>query len=272
MTTTVKAFDISRVKQIQFGNLPPVKLNLKLKSLLQYIDRQLGNKPIDDELINSVLRQLETFPKKPQIEVYMYLANRCNKSFQWAQEQHQRKRNSINTSDNANVSEQREPGYTSKPDIQICIMTKRGRGIPISDDLKAEMKARIAVMKMEGENNYTIAQHLGCAWETVDKYWDELLTETTETVDVHKLLKERRLVTERLANRSVKDFYAGRCKIQDVAVAFELNDRYTGLAKHLASVSVETLPPLLDICIQQVDVELPPEIESESKLEAVEQS
>ena len=77
----------------------------------------------------------------------------------------------------------------------------------IPSDLKTELINRITVMKLEGENNHTISNELGIAWETVDKYWDEVLEKAGVQVDAVKLIKERRMVTERLVGRTIKDFY-----------------------------------------------------------------
>lgn len=138
-------------------------------------------------------------------------------------------------------------------------MRAKPKRTSIPEDLKSELKTRISAMKLEGGNNHTISNELGIAWETVDKYWDEVLEEAGEKVDAVKLIKERRMVTERLVGKSVRDFYAGRSGIKDVAIAMELADRYNTVSKHLVVETPEKMPYLLTITVQNVDIELPPE-------------
>ena len=126
------------------------------------------------------------------------------------------------------------------------------------------------MLKLEGENNHSIANELGIAWETVDKYWDEVLEEAGTTTDPAKLIRERMLVTEKLVSKSVRDFYAARSGIREVAVAMELADRYNGLNRHLASVEPEKLPAMLSIEVKSVPFEKPPEKQIEQVLDTVE--
>ena len=128
----------------------------------------------------------------------------------------------------------------------------------ISSDLKDELIARITVLKLEGENNHTISNELGCAWETVEKYWDEILEKSGVQIDAIKLIKERRMVTERLVGKSIRNFYSGTAPIRDVAIAMEMADKYNGVAKLLETGTNEKLPPLLTIEVTNVEVELPP--------------
>lgn len=128
----------------------------------------------------------------------------------------------------------------------------------IPTDLKEELINRITVMKLEGENNHTIANELGMSWVTVDKYWDEILERSGIQVDAIKLIKERRMVTERLVGKSIKNFYSGVSPIRDVAIAMELADKYNGVSASLATETPEKLPAMLSIEVQNVDVELPP--------------
>ena len=141
----------------------------------------------------------------------------------------------------------------------------------IPSDLKQELINRITVMKLEGENNHTISNELGIAWETVNKYWDEVLEKAGVQIDTTKLIRERMMVTERLVSRSIRDFYSARSGIREVAIAMELADKYNGVTAVLSTKTIEKLPSLLTIEVQNVEVELPPtERQIEHVLETVE--
>ena len=53
---------------------------------------------------------------------------------------------------------------------------KKRTSIP-TDEKKALMD-RITIMKLEGETTQFVATQLGLCWNTVDKYWCEVLTST----------------------------------------------------------------------------------------------
>lgn len=128
----------------------------------------------------------------------------------------------------------------------------------IPADEKKALMDRITVMKLEGETTQSVATELGLCWNTVDKYWSEVLINTGE-VDPIQLLKERRLVTERLLNKSLRSYYAGEIPIRDVSIAMETADKYSGLNQYLDKLVVAAqLPPLLEIRVQTVELELPP--------------
>lgn len=140
----------------------------------------------------------------------------------------------------------------------------------IPSDLKQELINRITVMKLEGENNHTISNELGIAWETVDKYWDEVIEKAGIQIDATKLIRERMMVTERLVSKSIRDFYSARSGIREVAIAMELADKYNGVTASLATETPDKkLPALLSIEVQSVPVELPPETQIEQVLETV---
>jgi hypothetical protein len=141
----------------------------------------------------------------------------------------------------------------------------------IPSELKEELKIRITVMKLEGECNHSIANDLGLSWTTVDKYWDEILEQAGVQIDAVKLIRERRMVTERLVGKSVRDFYAARSGIREVAIAMELADKYNGVTASLAIEPTEKLPALLSIEVMNVEVEMPPiERQTEQVLDTVE--
>ena len=110
---------------------------------------------------------------------------------------------------------------------------------------------------------------LGIAWETVDKYWDEVLEKAGVQIDATKLIRERMMVTERLVSRSIRDFYSARSGIREVAIAMELADKYNGVTASLATETPDKLPALLTIEVQNVEVELAPERQIEQVLDTV---
>lgn len=139
----------------------------------------------------------------------------------------------------------------------------------ISVDLKQELINRITVLKLEGENNHSISNELGIAWETVDKYWDEVLEKAGVQIDAVKLIKERQMVTERLVGKSIRNFYSGVSPIRDVAIAVELADKYNGITAHLAIETPDKLPAMLNIEVTNIPFELPPEKQIEQVLDTI---
>jgi len=128
----------------------------------------------------------------------------------------------------------------------------------IPTDEKKALLDRITIMKLQGETTQSVATQLGLCWNTVDKYWSEVLTSAGD-VDPIQLLRERRLITERLLNKSLRSFYANEIPIRDVTIAMETADKYSGLNQHLDKMVVSAqLPPLLEIRVQTVQLELPP--------------
>ena len=134
---------------------------------------------------------------------------------------------------------------------------QRGRK-SIPPDEKQILLGKIATLKLEGNSIQSIADELSLSWGTADKYWNEVLISTGD-VDPIQLLKERRLVTERLLNKSLKSYYSGEISIKDVSIAMEQADRYNGLTQYLDKMVVAAqLPPLLEIKVISVELELPP--------------
>ena len=133
---------------------------------------------------------------------------------------------------------------------------KRRTSIPI-DEKKALMD-RITIMRLEGETIQSIADELGLSWGTADKYWNEVLLNTGD-IEPNQLIKERRLQTERLLGKSLRQFYAGTHPLKDVAIAMEMADKFNGLNQYLDTlVTVDQLPPLLEIKVISVQLESPP--------------
>ena len=133
---------------------------------------------------------------------------------------------------------------------------KRRTSIP-TDEKKALMD-KITIMKLQGETTQSVATELGICWNTADKYWSDIVANAGD-VDPVQLLRERRLVTERLLNKSLKSYYAGEIPIKDVSISMELADKYNGLTRYLDTlVTVDQLPPLLEIKVISVQLESPP--------------
>ena len=134
---------------------------------------------------------------------------------------------------------------------------QRGRK-SISPDEKQILVGQIATLKLEGETTESVAVKLGLSWNTVDKYWNEVLISQGD-LEPTQLLKERRLQTERLLGKTLRSFYAGDISIRDVSIAFETADKYNGLTQYLdKQVVTDQLPPLLEIRVLPVELELPP--------------
>ena len=131
---------------------------------------------------------------------------------------------------------------------------KKRTSIPSEE--KKKLVSRITLMKLEGHSNQSIADELAMCWNTVDKYWREVLA-TTGDIDPLQLLKERRLMTERLLNKSLRDHYDGLATAKDVLAIMATADRYNGLDRYLESKTETKLPPLLEIVVQTVELELP---------------
>jgi hypothetical protein len=132
---------------------------------------------------------------------------------------------------------------------------KRGRP---SLPNKIELMEDVVRFRLEGETFRGIASKLSIDNETVHRYWNEYLKQSGET-NVEDLLKQRRLTTERLLEKSLRSFYAGETPIKDVTLAMEQADKYNGLNQYLANQTVASqLPPLLEVNVHTVTLDLPP--------------
>ena len=128
--------------------------------------------------------------------------------------------------------------------------SKRGNGVKITPDEKKQMTESIVTMKLEGMSFNAISVEIQCTFETVKKYWDEFVTAQGD-VDPTQLLKERRLITERVLEKSLRQYYSGMIPIKDVSIAMEQADKYNGLNQYLDKLVVAAqLPPLLEIRVQ----------------------
>lgn len=134
---------------------------------------------------------------------------------------------------------------------------KRGRGIKISPADKKAMVESIVQRKLEGVSFSSISRELECNFETVRRYWDEYVSAQGD-VDCSQLLRERRMMCDRLLDKTLRLFYAGAVSIKDVEAAINMSDRYCGLSQHLSTLVVSNLPPLLEIVVRNVQVDLPP--------------
>ncbi len=135
--------------------------------------------------------------------------------------------------------------------------SKRSHGIKITPDEKREMVDLIVQKKLEGISFNAISKELQCTYETTKRYWDEYVLAQGD-VDCSQLLRERRLLTNRILEKTIRLFYADAIDIKAVETAMNLTDRYNGLTQHLATAIVEQLPPLLELKIIPVVVEMPP--------------
>jgi hypothetical protein len=89
------------------------------------------------------------------------------------------------------------------------------------------------------------------------KYWQTYLKENSQ-IDLDELLLDRQATTERLVQKALRDHYAGKASISDIKTAYDLADRYNGLALKIMSSVNEKLPDLLSIQVVNVPFELPP--------------
>jgi hypothetical protein len=135
--------------------------------------------------------------------------------------------------------------------------SKRTNGIKVTPDEKREMVDLIVQKKLEGISFNAISKELQCTYETTKRYWDEYVLAQGD-VDCSQLLRERRLLTNRILEKTIRLFYADAIDIKAVETAMNLTDRYNGLTQHLATAIVEQLPPLLELKIIPVVVEMPP--------------
>jgi hypothetical protein len=134
---------------------------------------------------------------------------------------------------------------------------ERGRK-SISPDEKKILVGKVTALKLEGETTESVAVALGLAWGTVDKYYREILLSQGD-IEPLELIKERRLQTERLLGKTLRNFYAGTVGMKDVAIAIQLADTFNGVSQYLDKLVVATqLPPLLEIIVQNVNLDLPP--------------
>ena len=132
---------------------------------------------------------------------------------------------------------------------------KRGRP-PLPN--KTELMEEVVRFRLEGETFRGIASKLTIDTETVHRYWHEYLKVSGEA-NVEDLLKQRMLTTERLLEKSLRSYYAGEIPIKDVSIAMEQADKYNGLNQYLDKLVVaDQLPPLLEIRVLPIELELPP--------------
>ena len=152
--------------------------------------------------------------------------------------------------------------YIIRPQLSIpenhifMSVQKRRTSIPTAE--KKALMDKITVMKLEGSTTQFVATELGLCWNTVDKYWSDIIANASD-VDPIQLLAERRLQTQRLLGKTLRSFYANEIPIKDVSISMELADRYSGLTQYLDKMVVaDRLPPLLEIKVISVQLESPP--------------
>ena len=122
---------------------------------------------------------------------------------------------------------------------------------------KAELQLEVVRLKCEGEPFNAIASKLKLAHDTVKRYWDDYQRDN-QSVDVEALLFERRQVCERLLSRTIRLYYAGDVDIKAISIAMEMANKMSGIDIIIAkSLLKEDLPPLLEIVVHNVDIEMP---------------
>ena len=135
-------------------------------------------------------------------------------------------------------------------------MTIKGRK-SIPSDEKNKLVARITAMKLEGHSTQSIADELELCWNTVDKYWREVLASAGE-IDPIQLLKERIMVTERLLSKTIRSHYAGEAPVKDVISVMEMANKMSGIDAYLTSrTAAVEMPPLLEVRVHHVELEMP---------------
>jgi hypothetical protein len=73
------------------------------------------------------------------------------------------------------------------------------------------------------------------------------------------LVVETRIVTRRIAQRGIRDYFSGKVPGKDVIPLIEFANQFNGVNAYLASEKPERLPDILTIEVKQVPFELPPE-------------
>ena len=137
---------------------------------------------------------------------------------------------------------------------------KKGTRTSIPTDEKIELKRKIADLKSQGQNTNAIAKAVGIDYNTVKKYWDEIIEETGEKADPAELLIAHRIFTKKAMEKTLRDFYADKTDIKSVVAAISLACDFNGVNKLIQDTTpTVNLPPLLTIQVQHVDVEMPPD-------------
>jgi hypothetical protein len=123
---------------------------------------------------------------------------------------------------------------------------------------KAELQLEVVRLKCEGEPFNAIASKLQISHDTTKRYWNDYQRDN-QTVDVEALLFERRQVCERLLSRTIRQYYTGEVDIKAIAIAMEMANKMSGIDLIIAkSLLSENLPPLLEIVVHNIDIEMPP--------------
>jgi DNA-binding CsgD family transcriptional regulator len=142
----------------------------------------------------------------------------------------------------------------------LQFMNKKGTRTSIPIDEKIELKRKIADLKSQGQNTNAIAKAVGIDYNTVKKYWEEIIQETGEKTDPAKLLIAHRIFTKKAMEKTLRDFYADKTDIKSVLVAINLANDLNSVNKLINDLTppAKELPPLLTIQVHNVEVEMPP--------------
>jgi hypothetical protein len=127
----------------------------------------------------------------------------------------------------------------------------------------SELMAKAIELKSGGANDFVVAKTLGVHASTVKKWWSVFLG-TVETPEPEQFVKSRILSLERCVSKALADYHSGQGAMKDVATAVMLADKYNGVENYLNRQSIENQTtqnqaPLLNIIVQNVDIEYPPE-------------
>jgi DNA-binding transcriptional MerR regulator len=134
---------------------------------------------------------------------------------------------------------------------------KREQGRKLTSDEKTEMLKHIVELRVTGFTLTAIARELDCRYETVKKLWNSYLG-NLEDVDRPKTIRERSTQAEAALLKALRDYHHGKNSMRDVKAAFDVADKYF-IDPYLKQLQpTQDLPPILDLQVQEVSIELPP--------------
>lgn len=122
---------------------------------------------------------------------------------------------------------------------------------------KAELLLQIAELRYRGLTFGGIATELKISYQTVAKYFNEVISASKPPDPVH-LVTEYRESTSRMVDRAIGEYYKGRMQPKEVIAMMDFANKFNGVNKHLESVTPERPPNLLQIEVVNVPFELPP--------------
>jgi lambda repressor-like predicted transcriptional regulator len=139
----------------------------------------------------------------------------------------------------------------------------RAKGIKLSAEERSLLTTRIAELRSMGTSIAAISRELEVHRETVTSLWHSYLGAVPDR-DKSIQLKERIAWAETLAAQALHKFYQGQVTARDAIAALEYADRVSGLDSYIKSIQpIAELPPILDLAVQMVDIELPEDSEDD---------